>query len=114
MKIIIIINLNLFNIVNFTAYQVLFFARSPSPIRRYALSDCKRYNVSLSDFMNINSNFIKRWYRSILYDELINRVTVLSELQIIRCGFFWCYNAFICRPKLILIIFADAISAEII
>ena len=70
-------------VVNFISFHGIFFGRSFSPIERNTLFCCKRYNISLFDFIHIDNNFITRWCNNPLNDELISRVSILAEVLFI-------------------------------
>ena len=50
-----------------------------------ALFCCKRCNVSLFDFIDIDNNFITRWYNT-LNDALIIMVSMLAQVLFIIDG----------------------------
>ena len=74
------------SVVNFISFHGIFYGRSFSPIGRNTLFCCKRYNVTLFDFIHIDKNYITRWHNNTLNDELISRVSMLAEVLFIRDG----------------------------
>ena len=74
------------SVANCISLHGIFYGRSFSPIGRNTLFCCKRYNVTLFDFIHIDTNYITRWYNNTLNDELISRVSMLAEVMFIRDG----------------------------
>ena len=54
-------------VVNFISFHGIFFGRSFSPMRRKALFCCKRYNVSLFDFIHIDFIYIYTYIYIYIY-----------------------------------------------
>ena len=74
------------SVVNFISLHGIFYGRSFSLIWRNTLFCCKRYNVTLFNFIHIDKNYITGWYNNTLIDQLINRISMLAEVLFIRDG----------------------------
>jgi hypothetical protein len=76
------------HIVRSVAYHSVFVSRAFSPLGRNAQFCCKRYEASLFDLQNINTDFIKHCYFVRIDSDLVSKAIFLLELLFIRDGSF--------------------------